>query len=65
MSFAVEKNELLTGKGYDAKKVGLMSDERWKSLYDLMREVNVMTKEIDYTAAFDLRFIDAAVAALG
>lgn len=64
--FAVEKNQLLTGKdGYDPKKVGLMTDQRWKELYDLMRQLDVIKKDIDYKTAFDTSFIDKALAAAG
>jgi NitT/TauT family transport system substrate-binding protein len=64
--FAVEKNQLITGKdGWDAKKMGLMTDARWKELYDLMQAVGVMKRPQEYKAAFDSSFIEKALAAVG
>jgi len=64
--FAVEKNQLITGKeGYDPKKLGLMTDARYKDLYDLMKGVGVIKKDVDYKAAFDSSFVEKAQAALG
>jgi NitT/TauT family transport system substrate-binding protein len=63
--FAVEKNQLLTGKtGYDKKVVGTMTQARWKDLHDLMKSTGVLKKDIDLATAFDTRFIDAAHKAL-
>jgi len=62
--FEVEKSGLLTGKdGYDPTKVGLMTDARWKELYDLMKQIGVIKKDIDYKTAFDASFIEKALAA--
>ncbi len=64
--FAVEKSQLITGKdGYDPKKLGLLTDQRFKDLYEQMRGPGVIKKDIDYKLAFDSSFIEKAHAALG
>jgi NitT/TauT family transport system substrate-binding protein len=64
--FEVEKNQLLTGKsGFDPKQMGLLTDARFKDLYTMMREYNVLKKDVDYKLAFDSSFIEKAHAALG
>ena len=66
LTFASERDGFLTGKdGFDAKKLGLLDDARFKDLYDLIRGLGVLTKDIDYKAAFDSSFITKAHAALG
>jgi NitT/TauT family transport system substrate-binding protein len=63
--FAVEKAQLITGKdGYDPKKLGLLTDQRFKELYEQMRGVDVLKKDIDYKLAFDSSFIEKAHASL-
>jgi len=58
----VEK-PLLTGKSYDPKLLGMMTEERWKTLHDQMREVGVLKKDVDYKAAFSSRFVEDATKA--
>jgi NitT/TauT family transport system substrate-binding protein len=63
--YAVEKSQLLTGKdGYDPKKVGLLTTQRFEDLYTTMREANVLKKDQDYKLAFDSSFIEKAQASL-
>lgn len=66
MTFAAERDGFLTGKeGFDQKKMGLLEDARFKELYDLIRGLNVLTKDVDYKTAFDASFITKAKASLG
>jgi NitT/TauT family transport system substrate-binding protein len=51
---------LLTGKSYDPKLLGTMTEARWKELHDQMREVGVLKSDLDVKAVFDARFIEAA-----
>jgi len=63
--YAVEKNQLLTGKdGYDPKKVGLLTTQRFEDLYKLMRDANVLKKDQDFKLSFDSSFIEKAQASL-
>src|SRR5439155_6015655 len=53
-TFAVEKSSFITGQdGYDPKMLGMLSDDRHKELYDLIRGVNVLKSDLDYKQAFD------------
>jgi hypothetical protein len=64
--FEAEKNDFFTGKGgFDPKKMGLMTDARFKDLYQMMREYNIIKKDFDYKVAFDSSFIEKAHATLG
>jgi len=64
--FEAEKSEFFTGKGaFDPKKMGLITDARFKDLYQMMREYNVIKKDLDYKQAFDSSFIEKAQASLG
>jgi NitT/TauT family transport system substrate-binding protein len=66
LTFAAERDGFYTGKGgWDPKAMGMLTDQRYKDLYDLMRSVNVLTKEVDYKTAFDASFVTKAHAALG
>jgi NitT/TauT family transport system substrate-binding protein len=64
--FEAEKASFFTGaSGYDPKQFGRMTDARWSELYALMRQYDVIKKDIDYKAAFDTSFVDKAHAAMG
>jgi len=66
LTFASEKASFITGAGgYDPKLVGMLADAHFKATYDLMREVNVLKKDLDYTRAFDASFITKAHASMG
>jgi NitT/TauT family transport system substrate-binding protein len=66
LTFAAEKETFVSGKGgYNSKNLGLLTDARFKELYDLIRGLNVLTKDVDYKAAFDSSFIEKAHASLG
>jgi NitT/TauT family transport system substrate-binding protein len=66
LTFAAERDGFYTGKGgWDPKVMGTMTEQRFKDLHDLMRSVNVLTKDVDYKAALDASFITKAHAALG
>ena len=66
LTFAAEKAGFLTGKdGWDPKKFGLLSDDRFKSLYELIRSVNVLKEDQDYKQAFDASFINNAYQSMG
>ncbi len=63
--FEAEKAEFFTGKGaFDPKKMGVITDQRFKDLYAMMRETGVIKKDIDYKTAFDTSFIEKAQASL-
>jgi len=55
----VEK-PLLTGRSYDPKLLGMMTEQRWKELHDQMREVGGLKSDLDVKSVFDSRFIEAA-----
>ena len=56
LTFAVERDQFLTGKdGFDAKKFGLLDDARFKELYDLIRGLGVLNKDLDYKAGVRLK----------
>jgi NitT/TauT family transport system substrate-binding protein len=59
-AWEVEK-PLLTGGTYDPAKIGLMTEERWRTLHDQLREAGVLKKDVDYKLAFDNRFVEAAL----
>src|SRR5262249_25109540 len=66
LTYKAEHDGFITGKeGFDPKKIGLLTEQRIKEVYDLMREVNVIKKDVDYKVAFDGSFITKAHAALG
>jgi NitT/TauT family transport system substrate-binding protein len=56
---AVEK-PLILNKGTDLKVIGTMTEQRMKDLRDQMREAGVLKTDVDYKAAFDNRFVEAA-----
>ena len=45
-----------------AKKegIGAMSDERWKSFYELMRDQNLYPSDMNYKKAYTLKFINTS-----
>jgi NitT/TauT family transport system substrate-binding protein len=51
---------LVLGKANDPKAIGSISDQRFKELHDELREVGVLKKDLDYKAAFNATFIEAA-----
>jgi NitT/TauT family transport system substrate-binding protein len=66
LTFASEQASFITGKdGYDPKQLGLLTDDRYKDLYDQIRTVGVLKQDLDYKAGFDASFITNAHAALG
>jgi len=66
LTFESEKSSFLTGKdGFNPKAVGTLADDRFKSLYDLIRSVNVLKQDQDYKAAFDASFITKAYSSMG
>jgi NitT/TauT family transport system substrate-binding protein len=60
---AVTEKPLLLDKGTDPKVLGRITDDRMKTLYEQMRQVGVLTSDIDYKASFTTRFYDAAISA--
>ena len=67
LTFASEKASFITGKdGYDPKMLGMLTDARFKELYDLIRSVDVLkSKDLDYKQAFDASFITNAHTSMG
>jgi NitT/TauT family transport system substrate-binding protein len=45
----------------EAKGIGAMTDERWKSFFDTLVEAGVMGPDVDYTKAFTLDFVNKGV----
>lgn len=64
-TFEAEKAGFFTGAGgWDPKMMAMMTDERWAELYGLMRQYDVIKKDIDYKAAFDSSFVMKAHASM-
>jgi NitT/TauT family transport system substrate-binding protein len=61
---AIEKPFALGPSG-DPKMLGTMTEQRWHDLHDDLRQVGVLKADIDYKAAFNSSFIDAAQKASG
>jgi NitT/TauT family transport system substrate-binding protein len=65
LTFEAERDGFYTGKkGFDPKLMGTLTDERVKDLYEMIRDLGVLTKDVDYKAAYDASFINKASAAL-
>jgi NitT/TauT family transport system substrate-binding protein len=45
----------------EAKGIGAMTDDRWKSFFDTMSAQGVFKKETDYTQAYTLQFVNKGV----
>ena len=66
MAYALKvMNERGIVKSGDALKlgVGAMTDERWKTFYEQMRDAGVFPAGIDYKKAYSLEFINKGVGA--
>ncbi|MCC7368138.1 MAG: ABC transporter substrate-binding protein [Chloroflexi bacterium] len=63
--FEAEKAGFFTGaEGWDPSKMARMTDERWSELYTMMRQYGILTKDQDYTKAFDASFVEKAHASM-
>lgn len=51
---------LVLGPSNDPKKIGTMTEERFKDMHDQLRSVGALKADMDYKAAFDAKFIQAA-----
>ena len=38
--------------------IGAMTDERWKSFYDMMKEQSLYPENLDYMSAYTLKFVN-------
>jgi NitT/TauT family transport system substrate-binding protein len=57
---ATAEKPLVLGKdNTDPNKIGALSPDRMKQLHDQMREVGVLTKDVDFKAAIEPRFVEA------
>lgn len=49
---------MITGGDAETKGVGVMTDERWKSFFDVMAADGLYPKQMDYKKAYTTAFID-------
>jgi NitT/TauT family transport system substrate-binding protein len=60
LAAAAEKPLVLGKDNTDPNKIGTLSLDRLKQLHDQMREVGVLKNDVDFKAAIEARFIEAA-----
>jgi NitT/TauT family transport system substrate-binding protein len=53
--------KLVTGGDAPAFGIGAMTDKRWRDFYQTMQSVGLYPKGLDYTKAYDLRFMRRAL----
>jgi NitT/TauT family transport system substrate-binding protein len=66
LTFASEKAGFITGaNGYDPAQLGLITDDRFKDVYEQIRGINMLKQDLDYKGGFDASFIMKAHETLG
>lgn len=61
LSYSVEKMKeygIAISGDAETKGIGAMTDERWKSFFDTMASEGVFPKDVDYTKAYTLQFVN-------
>ena len=54
----MKKREILVSKDISFKGIGSMNNERWKSFYMMMAEQGIFEKNLDYSKAYTLKFVE-------
>jgi NitT/TauT family transport system substrate-binding protein len=53
----IKKFALVTGGDAATKGIGVMTDEHWKKVYDVMVEGGLLSPSVDYKKGYTLRFV--------
>ena len=57
----IKKYKLVMGGDAPAFGIGAMTDKRWRTFYQTMQSAGLYPKGLDYTKAYDLRFMRRAL----
>lgn len=65
LAYGLEKTKeygtIISGDA-ETKGIGAMTDERWKTFYDLMAQAGIFKTGLDYQKAYSLQFVNKGVA---